>query len=69
MGASLPDRDDAVAQRQVVPARFWAGPLVASRLLAYELWTRIHGRGAEATHGDAARELLSRVAGLRTFAP
>jgi predicted nucleic acid-binding protein len=42
--------------------RLWAGPLVASRLLEYELWTRVHGRGALASHGDAARELLSRVA-------
>lgn len=51
------------------PARLWAGPLVASRLLEYELWTRIHGRGAEATHGDAARELLSRVAFVELSPP
>jgi len=41
---------------------FWAGPLVSSRLLEYELWTRIHGRGALRSHGEAARELLARVA-------
>jgi predicted nucleic acid-binding protein len=42
--------------------KLWAGALVASRLLEYELWTRIHGRGALETHGEAARELLSRIA-------
>ena len=40
----------------------WREPLVASRLLEYELWVRVHARGAAASHGDAARELLSRVA-------
>jgi predicted nucleic acid-binding protein len=39
----------------------WEEPLVASRLLEYELWTRLHGRGAAASHGDAARLLLARV--------
>jgi len=47
--------------RRPAPA-FWTGSLVASRLLEYELWTRIHGRGARRTHDEAARELLSRVA-------
>jgi predicted nucleic acid-binding protein len=44
------------------PAGLWAGALVSSRLLEYELWTRIHARGSLRSHGDAARELLSRVA-------
>ena len=35
---------------------------MASRLLEYELWTRVHGKGAAKSHGEAARELLSRVA-------
>ena len=39
----------------------WREPLVSSRLLEYELWTRIHARGAADTHGDAVRELLARV--------
>jgi predicted nucleic acid-binding protein len=41
---------------------FWKGPLLSSRLLEYELWTRLNARGAARTHGEAARELLSRVA-------
>jgi len=42
--------------------RLWEELLVASRLLEYELWTRLHGRKAGRSHGEAARELLSRVA-------
>jgi len=47
--------------RRPAPA-FWAGRLASSRLLEYELWTRIHARGAARSHGEAARELLSRIA-------
>jgi hypothetical protein len=42
----------------------WAGPLVSSRLLEYEVWTRLHGRGLERSHGEAARELLGRISFL-----
>ena len=41
---------------------FWKGQLVSSRLLEYELWTRVHGRRAAATHGEAVREILAAVA-------
>jgi len=44
------------------PPDFWKGRFVASRLLEYETWTRIHARGAAATHGDAVREILGAVA-------
>jgi predicted nucleic acid-binding protein len=40
----------------------WTEPLIASRLLEYELWTRLHARKAGRSHGEAARELLSRLA-------
>lgn len=46
----------------------WREPLVASRLLEYELWTRVNARGAAGTHGEAVRELLSRVS-LVALAP
>ncbi len=39
----------------------WRMPLVSSRLLEYELWTRVNARGQDRTHGDAVRELLARV--------
>lgn len=44
------------------PAALWDEPLVASRLLQYELWTRLYARGHGRSHGDAARALLERVA-------
>jgi predicted nucleic acid-binding protein len=43
------------------PDALWREPLVSSRLLEYELWTRVNARGATATHGDAVRDLLARV--------
>jgi predicted nucleic acid-binding protein len=43
------------------PPDFWKGQLVSSRLLEYELWTRIQARHAGATHREAAREILGAV--------
>ncbi len=40
----------------------WARELVSSRLLEYEIWTRIHALDLARTHGDAVRRLLARVA-------
>lgn len=49
------------AEDRQPPEQLWAEQLVASRLLEYELWTRIHGRGLSSPHADAARELIGRV--------
>jgi len=43
-------------------AAFWREDLVASRLLEYELWVAINGRGLASSHGEAARALLGRIA-------
>jgi predicted nucleic acid-binding protein len=43
------------------PEALWREPLVSSRLLEYELWTRVNARGDARTHGDAVREILARV--------
>ncbi len=43
------------------PDALWQEPLVSSRLLEYELWTRVNARGDARTHGDALREILARV--------
>jgi len=43
------------------PDTLWAENLVASRLLEFELWSRINTLGLERSHGDVARALLSRV--------
>ena len=42
--------------------RFWNETLVSSRLLEYELWTRLHGRKLARSHGDQARALIGRIA-------
>lgn len=42
----------------------WDEVLVSSRLLEYEIWNRLHARGLVASHGDAARDLMRRVAVL-----
>ena len=40
----------------------WSETLVSSRLLEYELWTRVHARGLGASHAEVAREVLARIA-------
>ena len=44
--------------------KIWKQSLVSSRLLQYEVWTRLHARTLASSHGDAARELLGGVAFL-----
>lgn len=51
------------------PESLWAESLVSSRLLEYELWTRLNARGLAKSHGDAARNLLSRLAMLELAPP
>jgi hypothetical protein len=58
-----------LAEDQVPPAAIWDQPLVASRLLEFELWTRIHARRLARSHGDAVRELLIRTALIELVAP
>lgn len=40
----------------------WSGPLVSSRLLTYECWTRLHAEGKTESHADRLREILGRLA-------
>ena len=46
----------------------WNEPLFASRLLEYEVWTRLNARSLGESHGEAARSLLGRVAFLELTA-
>jgi hypothetical protein len=48
---------------------FWDETLVSSRLLEYEVWTRIHARNLARTHAEAARALIGRIALLELVAP
>ena len=40
----------------------WSESLVSSRLLHFELWTRIHARGLGRSHGEEVCQLLGRMA-------
>jgi predicted nucleic acid-binding protein len=44
------------------PEKLWQESLVSSRLIEYEIWTRIHARKLGRSHGDEVRSLLGRVA-------
>ena len=51
-----------LAEDRIPPDELWQEPLVASRLLHFETWTRIHARGLASSHGDTVRAILSRIA-------
>ena len=58
-----------LAEDRVPPSALWEEALVSSRLLEYELWTRIHARGLGRSHGELARELVNRLALIEIAAP
>jgi hypothetical protein len=58
-----------LAEDRVPPERLWGEPLTASRLLEYEVWTRIHARRLGASHGEAVRALIGRVALIELAPP
>ncbi len=51
-----------LAEDRAPPATLWQEKLVASRLVEYELWNRLHARRFTASHGELGRQLLARVA-------
>lgn len=53
-----------LAEDRRPPPSLWLEPLLSSRLLEYETWTRIHARRLAESHGDAVRDLLGRVSFL-----
>lgn len=58
-----------LAEDRVPPERLWGEPLTASRLLEYEVWTRIHARRLGRSHGDAVRALIGRLALIELAPP
>lgn len=58
-----------MAEDRIPPEEIWREPLISSRLLAYELWTRVHARKLAATHGELVRDLVGRVALLELVSP
>ncbi len=41
-----------LAEDRSPPESFWQGELISSRLLEYEVWTRIHAGKLLPTHGE-----------------
>lgn len=58
-----------LAEDRVPPEGLWAETLVSSRLLEYEVWTRVHARRLAASHGEAVRALIGRVSLLELAPP
>jgi len=58
-----------LAEDRRPPDALWREPLIASRLLEYELWNRIHARGLSRSHGEEARALIGRVALIELASP
>jgi len=52
---------DLLAEPRSPPETLWEADLASSRLLAYEVWNRIHANGLTASHGERARALLARI--------
>ena len=58
-----------LAEDQSPPEKLWQETLISSRLLEYEVWTRIHARGLTRSHSDEARALLNRIAFIELSPP
>jgi predicted nucleic acid-binding protein len=58
-----------LAEDRCPPESFWGQELISSRLIEYEVWNRIHARRLEASHGEAARNLLNRLAFVELALP
>jgi predicted nucleic acid-binding protein len=58
-----------LAEDQAPPAKLWQETLISSRLLEYEVWTRIHGRNLTRSHSDETRAVLNRIAFVELSPP
>ena len=58
-----------LAEDRAPPETLWREPLVASRLLEYEVWNRLNARGLGRSHGEEARALVGRVALVELVPP
>lgn len=51
------------------PEAFWNEPLISSRLLQYETWTRVNARRATEPDIEATHRLLDRISLIELHAP
>ena len=52
---------DVLAEPRFPPETLWDEDLASSRLLAYEVWNRLHASGLTMSHSERARALLARI--------
>jgi hypothetical protein len=60
---------ELLAEDRTPPASLWRQSLVSSRLLEYEVWTRLHTRGLAASHGERASLLIGKLAFVELAQP
>ena len=58
-----------LAEDRRPPDSLWQSQLIASRLLEYEVWSRLHALGLAESHASATEALLGRVALLELSPP
>jgi predicted nucleic acid-binding protein len=58
-----------LAEDRAPPGRLWQEPLISSRLIEYEIWTRIHARKLARSHADEVRAFLGRLALIELSVP
>src|SRR5271163_4699572 len=58
-----------LAEDRSPPESIWEETLVASRLLEYEVWNRVHARRLARSHGEVVRALIGRVALIELVPP
>ena len=58
-----------LSEDRLPPQTLWQEPPVSSRVLEYEIWTRIHARKLARSHADTVRSLVGRVALIELSPP
>ena len=58
-----------LTEDRLPPEQLWQESLVSSRLLEYEIWTRINARRLAQSHGEYVRALVGRVALVELTSP
>ena len=51
-----------LSEDRLPPEKLWQETLISSRLIEYEIWTRIHALKLGRSHNDEVRSLLGRIA-------
>ena len=58
-----------LAEDRYPSSALWDRPIVSSRLLECEVWTRINARGLQKSHGEVVRALIARIALIEMVPP